>query len=117
MDKSIVKICRGYHLCKFIADITDEYLEVTERWLIKVSVVDNFEEDEESGEKLVSRKLVFEVIQKLKSDAEAIELCFEAAKLPVLHLTVSQTNQFREGIRFEMQVFEKLDARSLAFPT
>lgn len=63
-----------------IIEITDEDLEVAGKWIAKVTAVDEEEEDED-GEVFVSRKLVFELIRKLKGD-EDLELYFEIAKLP-----------------------------------
>jgi len=79
-----------------IADILDEDLEVTRKWLIKASII----EDEDEDENLVSRELVFDLIAEIVSTNEnAMELGFEVAKLPTLHLTREQQRTLRrEGV-------------------
>lgn len=90
----------------FLPGITDEDLEVTERWLIKVSVIDNDGLDEEEGI-LVSRKLVYELIQKIEvnNNDASMELCFEVSKLPKIYLTDEQIKLLRSDGRFEVPIF------------
>lgn len=73
----------------FICDIQAEDLEVVEKWLIKVSIIDDPEKDNEEG--LVRRKLVFELVQEILNDEEqkALELNYEICKLP-LYLSSSE---------------------------
>lgn len=97
----------------FYADITDEDLKVTEKWLIKVSVMDN--EDSEEENILVSRKLVYELIQRIEvSNNEAsLELCFEVSKLPKIHLTKKQIDLLKTEGKFELEMTGIYWARSI----
>ena len=89
----------------FYAEITDEDLEVTERWLIKVSVIDNDGYEDEPV--LISRKLVYELIQKFEGNNDAsMELCFEVSKLPKIYLTDEQIKLLRSEGRFEIPIFD-----------
>ncbi len=71
----------------FVVDVTDEDMDVNEKWLVKVIIIEETADDkEEEGEvEYVSKKLVFELIQKFSPD-ENIVLCFEVEKLPTLYL-------------------------------
>ena len=86
----------------FICDIEDEDLAVVEKWLIKVSIIDS-EVDEDKG--LVSRKIVFELIQEILNDEDqkALELSYEICKLP-LYLSSKETKLLKANGHFERTV-------------
>ena len=69
----------------FVVEITEEDLAITEKWLVKVSILAEEKEDTEEDDGLVSRKLVFELIQRF-APLEEMVLGFEVSKLPVLNL-------------------------------
>ena len=67
----------------YILDITDEDMEVCERWLIKISAIE-VEETDDDGEIFVSRKLIFEIIEKYAPNVDvALELGYEVSKVPI----------------------------------
>lgn len=75
----------------FIVEITDEDMEVTEKWLVKVSIVEEATcfrvSDGHNGYRpYVSRSLVYELIQKFAPSEEMV-LGFEVSKLPILMLS------------------------------
>jgi len=84
----------------FICDIQAEDLEIVEKWLIKVSIIDDPEKEEEDG--LVRRKLVFELVQEILNDEEqkALELGYEICKLP-LYLSSKQSRILKQNGRLE----------------
>lgn len=69
--------------------ITEEDLEVAERWLIKINVLEESGTDED-GTPYISRKLVFDLVQRYR---DPLELSFEIAKLAPLMLTDIQIRQ------------------------
>jgi len=87
----------------FICDIEDEDLAVVEKWLIKVSIIDYHEVDEDKL--LVSRKIVFELIQEILNDEDqkALELSYEICKLP-LYLSSREIQLLKANGRFERNV-------------
>lgn len=88
----------------FIADIEDEDLRVVEKWLIKVSIIE--EEPTEDDEKmLVPRKMVFELVQEILNDEDqkALELNYEICKLPV-YFTTEETRLLRKNGRLAREV-------------
>ena len=70
----------------FVVDITNEDLEVTEKWLIKVSIIEEEEKDEAGNEEFVSKKMILELIEKF-APTETLVLGFEISKLPGLWLS------------------------------
>lgn len=84
----------------YICDICDEDLEVTERWLIKVSIIDI-----DVDGVLIQRKLVFELIQEiLENDDEVMKLGFEISKLP-LYISSKESKLLKANGRFERLVY------------
>ena len=92
----------------FISDILDEDLEVVEKWLIKVSIIEDSETDVDDGEELISRKLVFELIAKIEDPTKAMILGFEIAKLPALYLTEGQQRELKDNQKFEIDVMNRV---------
>lgn len=86
----------------FICDIQEEDLEVVEKWLIKVSIIEE-PVDEEDG--LVRRVLVFELVQEILSDEQqkALELNYEICKLP-LYLSRRDVRMLTANGRFTKEV-------------
>lgn len=67
----------------YTLDITDEDLNVTEKWLIKVEIIE-VEEIDEDDEVYVKRKFIFEIIDKYAPNVDvAMELGYEISKIPV----------------------------------
>ncbi len=89
----------------FLVEVDDEDLAITEKWLVKVSVI---EENVDENDELVSKKLVFELIERVAGDDpfKTLELGYELSKLPVLSLTTWQKRMLAssENGRF---IFEK----------
>lgn len=77
----------------YILDITDEDLIVVERWLIKVQILE-VEDLDEDDEVYVSRKIIFEIIEKYSPTVDiALELGYEVSKLPI-YVRKKDTNVF-----------------------
>lgn len=83
----------GYEL--FVTDITNEDMEITERWLVKVSVIE--ESIDEDGEEYINKKLVCELIEKFAPDETLVLSFFEVAKLPILCLGTKERTFLEEG--------------------
>lgn len=79
----------------FVAEITDEDMEITEKWLIKVSIIEK-EETSKDGEEYISRELVLELIRKFAPD-ETMILGFEVSKLPILYLPMKERLELEES--------------------
>ena len=86
----------GFEL--FVADITNEDMEITERWLVKVSVIEESsdEDEDEDGEEYINKKLVLELINRFAT-GETLVLGFEVAKLPILYLGTKERMFLEEG--------------------
>lgn len=80
----------------FVTDITNEDMEITERWLVKVSVIEESSDEDEDGEEYINKKLVFELINRFAPD-ETLVLGFEVAKLPILYLGTKERMFLEEG--------------------
>lgn len=65
--------------------IYDDDLEVSEKWLVKVSIIKEEKVDEGDG-LYVNRSYVLELIQRFAPDTLLV-LGFEVSKLPVLYLS------------------------------
>lgn len=75
-----------------IVEITNDDLEVTERWLVKVSVIRDVKDEERKdigADEYVNKLIVIELIQRFAPDDEIV-LGFELSKLPVIHLDKTQ---------------------------
>lgn len=82
----------------YIAEILDEDLDVTEKWLIKTSIIyvdENGLICDEYEDGFVSRKMVFELIRKVVNEKELLELGFEISKLP-LYLPITEQLLLKE---------------------
>lgn len=66
-----------------VIDICDDDLNVTEKWLVKVSIIE--EEYVQSEGEYIKKTLVLELIQRFAPDEEMI-LGYEVSKLPILCL-------------------------------
>lgn len=65
-------------------EIYDDDLEVSEKWLVKVSLIKEEKVEKTDGE-YIKRAYVIELIQRFAPDKEMV-LGFEVSKLPVIYL-------------------------------
>ena len=97
--KERTKMPNNYGECDngyYISDITDDDLGVVERWLIKVNVIDENVLTTVSGDELVSKKLVLELIARF-SPEDTMVLGFEVEKLPVVYLPYGDECRLRSS--------------------
>lgn len=88
----------------FIVEITNEDMVITEKWLVKVHLVEaKPDEKDEDGEWLVNRKMVIELIQQFAPNEEMV-LGFEVSKLPVLYLGKKEQMMLQDGKPAEIYI-------------
>lgn len=96
--------------------IYDDDLEVSEKWLVKVSIIK--EEKVDKGDGIyIQRSYVLELIQRFAPDAEMV-LGFEVSKLPVLYLSeheqtmLGRMGDLRINAHYKYIIKKDLKARS-----
>lgn len=96
--------------------IYDDDLEVSEKWLVKVSIIK--EEKIDKGDGIyIQRSYVLELIQRFAPDAEMV-LGFEVSKLPVLYLSereqtmLGRMGDLRINAHYKYIIKNDLKARS-----